>query len=71
MQVGVPPGPASPDQNEARSLGYPLSAVVGTSSSSDSAWVRFRQRPHSSAFDVRQQNGSGLEDHRTWPPPGQ
>src|SRR5262244_4252867 len=30
MGEGVPAGASSPDQNEARSLGYPLSAVVGT-----------------------------------------
>jgi len=34
MGEGVPAGASSPDQNEARSLGYPLSAVVGTLGSS-------------------------------------
>src|SRR5262249_61755879 len=34
MGEGVPAGASSPDQNEARSLGYPLSAVVGTPGSS-------------------------------------
>src|SRR6516165_2278203 len=34
MGEGVPAGASSPDQNEATSLGYPLSAVVGTPGSS-------------------------------------
>src|SRR5262249_48366798 len=34
MGEGVPAGASSPDQNEARSLGDPLSAVVGTLGSS-------------------------------------
>ena len=34
IAAGVPAGASSPDQNEAISLGYPLSAVVGTSGNS-------------------------------------
>src|SRR5262245_1677344 len=47
--AGVPAGASSPDQNEAMSLGYPLSAVVGTSGSSGeraaTATASARNRP--------------------------
>jgi hypothetical protein len=51
MGEGVPAGASNPDQNEATSLGYPLSAVVGTPGSSGErasvATASARNRPPS------------------------